>query len=244
VNVVRKFIWEEDGSGNQGWLPLWIPRSASFDVSYSMRTMLHDILEHKLIDRGTLAEECEAFGRIVAGRGVSGYVRSGFQSPEKSLGAELGYACARVGDLGTVSKGTPNIKLMRGDDPQAVDFIRYMMPAVADAYRAEYLASTDEETLDEADETLLRADLRAAFNRMVLGARDARRRYHKWIGSIGPLFSQAEKTKLPVGYEGDILTVKVDLKESRIKMVHHDDERYPESFPPWMTWAGRIYRNS
>jgi hypothetical protein len=241
VKVVRRFIWEEDNNGNEGWIPMWIPRSAGFDATESMRPMLHDILEHKLCDKGTVAEECEAFGRLVAGRGVNGWIESGFRSTaELSLGLELGGVCARASDLGSAVKGTPNIKLMQGDDSDTLDFIRSMMPGVAKAYREE-LGSYG---IEEADESLIASDLRAVFNRMVLGARDAKRRYGDLLRSMGPLFSYAETLRVPRAFEGEILTVKVDVPAARIKMIHHGYDRYPEQYPDWMNWAVRIYKNT
>lgn len=244
MKLIRRFIWEEDDTGSEGWIPMWIPRSAGFDASDSMRLMLHDIVEHKLSDKGTLSEECEAFGRLVAGRGVHGWVESGFRSSaELSLGSELGGVCARADDIGLVTKGTPNIKLLRGDDSDTVDYIRAMMPGVAKAYRTE-LGDSRLEGLEKSDEALIAADLRGVFNRMVLGARDAKRKYGALLRSIGPLFSYAEGVRVPRGFEGEILTVKVDVGAARINMIHHGYDRYPEQYPDWMNWAVRIYKGT
>ena len=52
MKIVRYFIHAEDqATGMHGFMPLWIPRSAGFNVSGS-RSMLHDALEHALSDTG------------------------------------------------------------------------------------------------------------------------------------------------------------------------------------------------
>ena len=48
-----------------GFIPLWIPKSADFNGA-ELHTLLHDALEHKLTDTGTLEQELSAYGRVIA----------------------------------------------------------------------------------------------------------------------------------------------------------------------------------
>jgi len=96
MKIVRYFIQHVgEETGFNGWLPLWVPKSAGFDPFSDATGMLHDMLEHRLCDTGKFHEELQAFGRVIALRSIPGVGARSSYSYEESLGMEISGVWAR-----------------------------------------------------------------------------------------------------------------------------------------------------
>lgn len=97
MKITRYFIQHVgEETGLDGWLPLWIPKSAGFDPFASPVGLVHDMLEHRLCDSGLFHEELMAMGRLIALRSVPGVDQGrSIYSYEESLGIEVSGAWAQ-----------------------------------------------------------------------------------------------------------------------------------------------------
>lgn len=212
MNITRYFLKAEDSMGHKGFVPLWIPGSANFDVVTPLG-LLHDCLEHGLSDTGTIQDEIIAFGRIVAMRGISNLVSI------TALGEEIAEFLKRKYDQtrswpAVFDFPTTTVKLPKGHDT-AVMLINRI--------------------LDKVDEELENASY-AAFapiyeeqirSMLCYGYRDAHRRYGGYSGaiSIGYLMDDwldnnhiAFDRMSDRAEFNDVLRVQIDTRDQHIQL--------------------------
>lgn len=127
MKIVRFFLAGEDDNGIDGFVPLWIPKSANFDAGTGFG-LLHDMLEHGLSDKGTVEDEAVAFGRIIALR-VIPWVQTGVRPLDPaSLGSEIGeiWGKKHADDTSYSFRAPPQTEPITGDSGQAERLIREM----------------------------------------------------------------------------------------------------------------------
>lgn len=150
MKIARYFMcceWEDVGV--RGFQPLWVPKSSNFNPSQTIG-VVHDMLEHRLCDRGLLHEEAMALGRLVHVRIATGVLTS----PERSLGLELAENFDRVQEVIQDVEEIPFVD----------DFSQACIKKCLDGMRA-------------ADVGLDEVALVRTANWMRIGYIDARRRY-------------------------------------------------------------------
>ena len=226
MKIVRYFLHEEDEmTGMHGFMPLWIPKSAGFNVSGSPG-MIHDALEHALSDTGKPWQEVVAFGRILALRVETGLNRGEVQD---SLGAELAELVSEAkdftGDWDTTLPDPGPISVT-DEQNQARKLIRQVVDGMAARSESQWFDGPSISTL---------ACTRAA-RLLGLGYLDAKRRYG---GSSGcdrlawETFGWAENNKkaidnLELGCQnGDVLRLTIDTEYGQVRhAVIHQGERF------------------
>lgn len=225
MKIIRYFLHEEDEhSGMHGFMPLWIPRSAGFNVS-GARGMIHDSLEHALSDTGKPHQEVIAFGRILALRVESGVNRGDTQ---ESLGSELAELVSEAqdftGDWDTTLPDPGPISVT-DDQSQVRKLIRQVVDGMAARSGSKWFDGPPMGTL---------ACTRAA-RLLGLGYLDAKRRYGGASGCnrlAWETFDWAENNTKTIDHleqeckHGDVLRLTIDTHYGEVKTkVIHAGER-------------------
>jgi hypothetical protein len=217
VKIIRYFIREENlNSGEGGFMPLWIPRSAGFDPS-GAANLMHDSLEHRLCDSGKPFEEVLAFGRIIALRYLPGVLRSvdGIGEELKSL---VKHAEAFPGDWDLALPDPGRVELPEGSD-DVHEAIKRIVKGMAKSARND-VHYGDGQAMSNT------ACTRAA-RLLRLGYLDGMRRYGGYGGcsSLGwATAAWAERNEWNVeemsreAASGDVLRVTIDTKECGVNL--------------------------
>lgn len=227
MKIVRYFIHEEDEmTGMHGFMPLWIPKSANFNVSGS-RGMIHDSLEHALSDTGKPWQEVVAFGRILALRVETGVMRGADQA---GLGPELyGLLCnSDDGFFGAWGTLLPDPgPVIAPDDYGAT---KKMISRVVDG-----MAKSSANSHGDRPEITTSACVRAA-RLLTLGYRDAMRRFGGYSGCsrlAWNAFDWAEQNERKIDdlslecQNGDVLRLTIDTEYAEVRhTVIHQGERF------------------
>ncbi len=169
MKIIRYFIQHQsEESGMDGFVPLWIPKSSNFDP-FGAQGMAHDMLEHRLCDKGAYFEELMAFGRAAALRGIPRHTfRSTLYTPSESLGTELAGIWARVqSDNRADLPAAPETGRV---SDHAEDFLRNMVRNFAKSVERECEDNDAEFAID-------RTHIRSMLSWLRIGYLDALRRY-------------------------------------------------------------------
>ncbi len=227
MKIVRYFLHEEDEmTGMHGFMPLWIPKSANFNVSGS-RGMIHDSLEHALSDTGKPHEEVIAFGRLLALRAGTGVIHN---SVVESLGFELyGLLCdSDDGFFGAWDTLLPDPgPVIAPDDGGG---IKKMVSRAVDG-----MAKSSANSSGDRPEITTSACVRAA-RLLTLGYRDAMRRFGGYSGCsrlAWNAFDWAEQNERKIDdlslecQNGDVLRLTIDTEFAEVRhAIIYQGERF------------------
>lgn len=220
MRITRYFIKAEDPTvGEEGFIPLWVPRAAEFN-RMNARGMMHDILEHRLCDTGKAHEEVLAFGRILALRvlpGVSIGVRGNGEEIFSMLRDQLHERdwTNLLPDPGPVRLGQY--------DADAKGFIHEIVADMRKAAAYEARECGNPQAIRMATEVCTRV-----ARLLALGYKDAVRRYggHSGCSHIGwSAFTWADRREtqqeirylLEEAYTEDLMRITVDTENGRVK---------------------------
>lgn len=223
MKIIRYFIREEDqATGERGFMPLWVPRSAGFNAS-DARGMMHDSLEHRLCDTGKPFEEVLAFGRIIALRYLPGVIR--MQNTGHELHALVRNAPDFPGDWDLALPDPGRVELPEGsDDVHTV--ISAMIKEMATAARREEV-STDGPAMTDAACVRMARLLR-------LGFLDGMRRYGGYggcsnLGWLADNWAESNSWRVEVMAkecnDGDVLRVTIDTQGCGVNLRLISDGR-------------------
>jgi len=242
MKIVRYFMQHEgEDTGIKGFVPLWIPKSVGFDPMDAMG-MMHDMLEHRLCDRGHYHEELMAFGRIIALRGIPGHLQRGqAMPPGESLGTEL------AGIWADALEGRDQDLMPAPGTTPVADYAEKMINNVAKA-----LIDNAESMAHDRDQCFVpdAGFKRSARSWLRIGYLDALRRYgqqdHGCYDTGAVAFGWAENHKREInnlaedGVEGMVLRLCFDTE--RMCMSYRDltPRNDYEDFPEWLRL--RIWR--
>lgn len=221
MKIIRYFLREEDdATGEHGFLPLWVPKSAGFNAS-DARSMLHDALEHRLCDSGKAHEEVMAFGRVIALRYIPGVLHT-----MRHSGSELGGLITGASDFQyDWDRAIPDpgpVMLPEGSD-EIHSVIRQMVKDMARSARSE------EEDMEIPSHVCTRV-----ARLLGLGFLDAMRRYGGYSGcnSLGwATHSWAERSAKTIealarnSNDGDVLRLVIDTDSGEVRHTLIEDGR-------------------
>ena len=221
MKIVRYFIqgeWED--MGLLGFQALWVPKSSTFNPT-NATGMVHDMLEHRLCDRGHLHEEAMALGRVIALRIESGVFLSSayaLSQPESGLGAEFGRVWQE--DNGYMEQA-PEVNYLD-------TWAEASVARLALAARREIQSDGGQVTLEE---------LHNFEHWMRLGYRDAHRRYKRVDDTGITAFDWAKRNtdrieNLAEDCPGSVLRLCWDTE--RFTMTDTLIEPKDGSFPEWL----------
>lgn len=239
MKIVRYFLHEEDEmTGMHGFMPLWIPKSANFNVSGS-RGMIHDSLEHALSDTGKPWQEVVAFGRLLALRAETGVMHGADQA---GLGSELyGLVSDAIGSSGDWSIALPDPGPVIAPDEYGAT--KKMISRVVDG-----MAKSSANSCGDRPALTTSACVRAA-RLLTLGYRDAMRRFGGYSGCsrlAWNAFDWAEQNERKIDdlslecQNGDVLRLTIDTEYAEVR---HAVIRQGERFD-WLRHRIRRWRTA
>lgn len=252
MKIVRYFIREtSESTGLEGFLPLWIPRSANFDPS-RLLGMMHDALEHRLCDTGKTHEEAMAFGRVLACRPHRG------RSTPHSLGVEFSGVIFDEWDRGASQladclEPAPRVagSLLDAQQKSEVsDFMKGFHKGLKNSLGQRY----NSDQINQDDMPMSGTALYTRLARWVtIGLADARRRYGGDYGcdQVGYLFDWARQKSeqrkmdslIEETYDGDCLRLTIDTDTTEVKCTPITvAEDYPFEHPEWLRRRISVWR--
>lgn len=232
--IKRRFIWiDSDKHGNAGWVPMWVAKSADFDASTEARLIMHDMVEHALVDTGTFRDEIMAFGRIMAIRHETGAFTYWNSANERgrSMGAEL---CSIWGDADrTTIPEAPRVRHKFGQ--WATHFFYDVASGFANSHRNHDFFNF---ALSDNDDSFNDKEVGYTVGRLInwlkLGYLDAKRRYGgdtwlpQWAYSANHFMNSARIPKAEV--EGEQLEITLERGGSwsfKRLSAYYNDESLP-----------------
>lgn len=253
MKIIRYFIQHMDEeTGLNGFLPLWIPKAAGFDPS-TLSGMVHDMLEHRLCDKGHFHEELMAIGRMVALRVIPGVGRNSYISQEESLGVEMAGAFARMAgsrhEIPTLAE-PPGTGTVPQAERQLDQIVRHCRRRLPDFLHEEF----DAESGLSVGEAWLRNFAEVMRSWLRIGYLDALRRYgtqdHGCYDVGYSAFGWAERNRRRIEVlsedclPGSVLRLQFDTAE--LVMTDRLIEPDPEygHMPDWLRNRICVWRNA
>lgn len=243
MKIARYFIKEAPADNARtdytGFIPMWVPRSAGFDPALTCQGLLHDMLDHRLNDRGHFHEEVMAFGRIIATRVETGVVRPSFRNNSRGedMGEEL---MSALNDLLMESAKTqedflieaPHVSISLGSS--ANEHIR----DVCTGFKAlnKCMIEGDEEGSLKPFSAVQMANFK---NWLKLGYVDARRRYGNSVADVGHAYAENnwQDRKLDRLTDeapmGSILRAVLDTANRELKLSTIEPSERTGTLPQW-----------
>jgi hypothetical protein len=239
MKIIRYFLcreWHEVGV--MGFTPLWIPKSCGFDPSEA-RGMMHDMLEHRLSDRGKFHEEVMAFGRIIALRAMPGFGfdRGGYR-PDKVLGMELAGIFAR----GFENSGEPPTIERAPETGFAENYAENFIEEMVKSFK-QSIASELQDRFDESVPLPGASLYRSLASWLRIGYIDAIRRYGQLdhgcydVGYAGHLWAEENAkriSRLVEEADGSVMRLCFDTKSLRIQETLIEPDREYGRLPTWL----------
>jgi hypothetical protein len=217
LKIIRYFIREENlNSGMEGFIPLWVPRSAGFDPS-GAAGLIHDALEHRLCDTGKPFEEVLAFGRIIALRYMPG-VLSSLEGVGAELQALVRNAPDFPGDWDLALPDPGRVELPEGSD-DVHDAISLLVKGMAKMARNDGNYG--------CGEPMSRNACTRAARLLRLGFLDGMRRYGGYSGCSSLGFATADWAERSAwlvedmatnANNGDVLRLSIDTHYGEVKL--------------------------
>lgn len=249
MKIVRYFLQEEwEATGDQGFSAMWVPKACGFDPGGAM-LMAHDMLEHRMMDRGRFHEELMAFGRVMALRTLPGHCERGFTSPEYGMGSELSAIWADADADRNSALGIPDAP------PTELDghpewFITRLIAYFKDSVVTELESRHD----DPGDDHALTARFATAMHGWLrIGYLDALRRYGSAdhgcydVGlAMVRWYEKKRRWVERVAEEepGCVMRLEFDTQELRFKERIYTPNEDTGAFPGWLRQKIYWYRNA
>lgn len=240
MKIVRHFVnARSDDTDIEGYLPLWVPGSSTFDPG-TPRLMVHDMLEHRLCDKGLFHEELMAFGRVIALRIIPQVGTLRDRPSIGGLGSELGDVWFREQESGNSLRIAHAPKTEPLSEPSAEETVQ----AVAtEAMKSAWRQITYD--TPESWEVRPTARLHAAFvGWMRVGYRDALRRYgpqdHGCYEVGHAAFEWASSRQIEREFaaqespDNGTVVVRLEFDTEALCMRHRFYEERESGFPEWI----------
>lgn len=240
MKIVRHFLRHtSDDSGTSGFVPLWIPKAVNFDPM-DARGMVHDMLEHRLMDRGYFHEEAMAFGRLAAVRGVMsiGLTSYNYRSVEAALGVELGGVWARA--WGENRQTLPAAPATTAIGDHSDDFIETMVKSLVETVEEE----CNNEKNEGEEGFRVTQDFRDSVKSWIrIGYRDALRRYGQQdhgcydVGRAAHCWVEENKKFISNLADDDqdcVVRLSFDTVQMRMKKTVIEPRSVTGDFPHWV----------